>query len=484
MTEFSTQSFGPQIAQGSMQAPFDAAVVVPTVLRPSLLRAVRSIFSQEWPGRIQILIGVDVRQGDADIIRQLCGECPDRMAITVLDPGYSTAKIHGGIYNNAYSGSLRTALSYLANSARVAYLDDDNWWAPQHLSDMMTAIEGFDWAYSYRWFVDPGTQEVMCADDFESVGPNKGIYRERLGGFVDSNCLMIDKTKCHSVMTQWSIPLLPDGTGEDRNVFNALRNAHSVGWTRRPSVYYVLNPNATAQPARDKIFADRGLKMTVPQQAEPAMYAHRDLRINEYLLASLTRKLHLGAGPNLLDGWLNTDISPQNNRVIALDVNSPLPFEGDTFNYVFSEHMIEHLTLPQAVRLLAEIFRILKPGGVVRIATPDLLRLLALYTNEPADIQKRYVDWTMENFVGNLRGYNPTLVLNNMYYSWGHRFIYDQNLLGTFIANAGFTDLKRTPNNTSEHPDLNNINLHGHGSGAADMADYETMTIEARKPDA
>jgi len=62
-------------------------------------------------------------------------------------------------------------LSYAANSRRIAYLDDDNWWAPHHISDLLDVIEGFDWAFTYRWFVDPGTQEVICADDFESVAP-------------------------------------------------------------------------------------------------------------------------------------------------------------------------------------------------------------------------------------------------------------------------------------------------------------------------
>jgi hypothetical protein len=58
--------------------------------------------------------------------------------------------------------------------------------------------------------------------------------------------------------------MLDDGSGEDRNVFTALTKGHSVGWTRRPSVYYVLNPNSGTQPVREKILADRGVKITIP----------------------------------------------------------------------------------------------------------------------------------------------------------------------------------------------------------------------------
>ncbi|MBT5110247.1 MAG: methyltransferase domain-containing protein [Rhodospirillaceae bacterium] len=477
-------STGPQAASsgGGMQAPFDAAVIIPTILRDTLMRAVRSVFAQDHPGRVQILIGVDVARGDRDMLRQLSGECPERMAITVFDPGYSTAQVHGGIYPNAYSGSLRTVMSYAANSTRIAYLDDDNWWAPHHLSELLNAINGFDWAFSFRWFVDAGTHEVLCVDDFESLGPERGIFKTNLGGFVDANCMMIDKTKCHGVLPQWSIPLLDDGTGEDRNVFNALKANHSLGWTGRPSVYYTINPQAGPQPVRDKLLAERGLKTSLPPQGTTARYAHRDARINEYLLSNLTRKLHLGAGPNILDGWLNTDIAPQTSDVMAINVTAPLPFEAGTFDFVYSEHMIEHLTLEQGIRVVKELFRITRPGAIIRMATPDLEKILALFTKEPSATQQKYVDWTTKTFIGAIEGYNPTLVLNNMFYNWGHRFIYEPGMLAAIMRNAGFTDLKSQPVGRSDHAPLNNIENHGGAIGAPDMAAYETMAIEARRP--
>ncbi len=482
MTDAGISTFGPLATTGSLQPPFDAAVIIPTVLRDTLPRAVRSVFTQDWPGRVQILIGVDIARGDRDILRQLTAECPARMAITIFDPGYSTAQIHGGIYHNAYSGSLRTVLSYAANSRYLAYLDDDNWWAPHHLSDLIQAIEGFDWAFTYRWFVDPGTQEVLCIDDFESIGPARGIYAEKLGGFVDSNCLMIDKTRCHAVLPQWSIPLLADGSGEDRNVFNNLKKQHSTAWTKRPSVYYVINPDSGTQPVRDKILAQRGLKLSVPQQGQPATFAHRNAKINEYLLSNLTRKLHLGAGGNLLPGWLNTDIAPVSSAVLALDLTRPFPFEADSFDYIAGEHVIEHMPLADGLRMLRECFRVLRTGGKIRLSTPDVRRLLALYTPEPSDLQKRYVDWINRTFIGYSKGYNPTLILNNLFYNWGHRFIYDQNILATVLSQAGFTNLAAYPVGESPDPNLAGIEKHGETVGQPELNAYETMVIEATRP--
>jgi hypothetical protein len=48
---------------GQLQGRMDAAVIIPTLLRPSLVRAVQSVFAQQFGGRVQILIGIDQRSG-------------------------------------------------------------------------------------------------------------------------------------------------------------------------------------------------------------------------------------------------------------------------------------------------------------------------------------------------------------------------------------------------------------------------------------
>jgi hypothetical protein len=53
------------------QRPTDVAVVTTTILRPSLLRAARSVFRQAQVGRIHLLIGVGVAQGDTAVLDTL-----------------------------------------------------------------------------------------------------------------------------------------------------------------------------------------------------------------------------------------------------------------------------------------------------------------------------------------------------------------------------------------------------------------------------
>lgn len=123
-----------------------------------------------------------------------------------------------------------------------------------------------------------------------------------------------------------------------------------------------------------------------------------------------------------------------------------------------------------------------KSGGKIRLSTPDIHRLLALYTAEPSDLQKRYVDWINRQFIGHSRGYTPTLILNNLFYNWGHRFIYDQNILAAILTQAGFTGLATFPVGESPDPHLTGIEKHGETVGQPELNAYETMVIEATKP--
>lgn len=245
------------------QVPADVAVVVQTILRPSLVKAVRSVFQQDFAGRIHLLIGVDVHQGEASILDQLARECPSHVMMSILDPGYSTSRRHGGTYPNYYGGSLRTVLSYLANSRFIAYLDDNDWYAGNHLSALLAAIEGKDWAWSGRWLVHPEAFLPICRDEWDSVGKRPGINAERYGGFVQPSGLMVDKEACLFVLPLWSVAAFPDGSGEDRLVFNELHKTLSGGETDQFTCFCTMSEHALQGDHHQREFAKRGLTWTV-----------------------------------------------------------------------------------------------------------------------------------------------------------------------------------------------------------------------------
>jgi hypothetical protein len=233
----------------SLQEPVDFAVVMSTVLRSSITDAIQSVFDQRFDGSIQMLIGIDSSKNDPARIESLCRSIPDRHSVLLFYPGYSTSVRHGGLHADRCGGSMRTILSYLANSRYIAYLDDDNWWSDDHLSTLHAAlVAGAEWAYALRWFVHPISRRPICRDEWESVGPSLGYY----GGWVDPNCLAIDKIACEAVLRWWSIPSRNSAKAmdADRNVFRYLSTKFHGVSTHRHSVFYQIDETDDQHPYR------------------------------------------------------------------------------------------------------------------------------------------------------------------------------------------------------------------------------------------
>ncbi len=201
--------------------------------------------------------------------------------------------------------------------------------------------------------------------------------------------------------------------------------------------------------------------------------------IEQYLQQSSTRKLHLGCGHHILPGWLNCDYAPPLSSAITLDVTRTFPFMNDTFDYVFSEHLIEHLPYTKGQFMLTECLRVLKVGGRIRMSTPDLAFLISLYRKNKSRLQRRYIRWTAEEVMRDVSTCSDTFVINNFVRAWGHTFIYDEKTLRFLMNSAGFHDIIRVSLNISEYPDLRY--LENERRLPAGFLELETLTLEGSK---
>ena len=180
--------------------------------------------------------------------------------------------------------------------------------------------------------------------------------------------------------------------------------------------------------------------------------------IDGYFRDHKIRKLHIGCGKNILKGWLNSDYYPQSAEILHLDATQPFPFKDAEFDYVFSEHMIEHITYAEGRHMLAECHRVLKPKGKLRITTPDLSFLIALYQNDKrSDLQNQYIKWSINQFIPNAPFSEDTFVINNFMRDWEHKFIYDEKTLRYSLENAGFTEITKRHVNNSEDEHLRDL---------------------------
>lgn len=189
-------------------------------------------------------------------------------------------------------------------------------------------------------------------------------------------------------------------------------------------------------------------------------------------------RLQLGAGQNRLHGWLNTDFVASRD-VLYVDVTRRLPFPDGQFEYVFSEHMIEHLPFKQGCHMLREAHRVLRASGKVRIATPDFEFLLRLCREHITPQEQEYIAWAVRTYRPDLP-VSCTSVVNNFFRDWGHQHIYDQRTLSQVLSDCGFGDIIRCEVGQSKDPPLAGLETHGQWIGDSNNR-LETLVIEATK---
>lgn len=201
--------------------------------------------------------------------------------------------------------------------------------------------------------------------------------------------------------------------------------------------------------------------------------------IEQYLGQQKTRKLHIGCGPNIIGGWLNSDLFSESEQVVRFDATKTYPFEDGTFDYVFSEHMIEHFSHAKGQRMLEECFRVLKDSGKIRISTPDLSFLISLYQSEKSELQKKYISWITETFIDSAPYCEDTFVINHVVRDWGHTFIYDEKVLRFALEKAGFKEITKCDLNESEDEVLRN--LENEKRMPEGLLRLESITLEGTK---
>lgn len=141
-------------------------------------------------------------------------------------------------------------------------------------------------------------------------------------------------------------------------------------------------------------------------------------------------RLHLGSGRFNKEGWVNVDLIGAPVEV-AWNVTRRLPFPDGCADAVFHEHLLEHLPLEQGLALLRECYRVLQPGGILRIVVPDAGSYARSYTGD-GDLLAR------------VRPGRPTpfLALQEVFYWDGHRVAYDRETLVYVCRATGFADVQ------------------------------------------
>lgn len=188
-------------------------------------------------------------------------------------------------------------------------------------------------------------------------------------------------------------------------------------------------------------------------------------------------KLNVGASPIWKnDDWYILDHKKSKAKNAILGDASSISMKDNSVDVIFCSHVIEHIPQIKIVDVFNEFNRVLKPGGILRILTPDLLKIATAYVDKDKDFFERALGEDP-----NLRtdlGYGG--ILANWFVSPGqdtilldrnlskfitglaHQIIYDFDMLKILLSNSGFELIKQKDFCESDHPDLN-IPLHVDG---------------------
>jgi len=132
--------------------------------------------------------------------------------------------------------------------------------------------------------------------------------------------------------------------------------------------------------------------------------------------------LNLGCGSHYSTKkeWTNIDFVSSGDGVIAHNLLKGIPCDSNSFDLVYHSHVLEHFSKEDGETFIAECFRVLKPGGTLRIAIPDL-----------EQIARHYLKFLEEG----LQNPNDTLIRAN--YEWMLIEMYDQTVRNTSGGNMG-----------------------------------------------
>ncbi len=132
-------------------------------------------------------------------------------------------------------------------------------------------------------------------------------------------------------------------------------------------------------------------------------------------------RLHIGSGNKRLEGWVNIDLLPLPGVDVVADVTQGLDYRD--CEVVFAEHFLEHLAVDDALNFLLECHRVLAPGGWLRLSTPNLDWVWSThYRVEAPEEEKRVM----------------AMRLNRAFHGWGHRFLWNRQVLGEALEACGF----------------------------------------------
>jgi SAM-dependent methyltransferase len=190
----------------------------------------------------------------------------------------------------------------------------------------------------------------------------------------------------------------------------------------------------------------------------PAQHQHaRTSTIVRSLASDKKRQVQIGSAEHVKEGYLNIDYWPnsgidydEKTNFANLDVRLGLPLDENSADFVYSSHMLEHLTFEEARKHMQDIFRVLKPRGRLRMCMPDVGQTARNYTINNSAYLDRLND--VYRFLGYMPEENRLygdLMSRHILEGCTHKYFWDSENLSATLTACGFSNIREMPYDTN-----------------------------------
>jgi predicted SAM-dependent methyltransferase len=139
-------------------------------------------------------------------------------------------------------------------------------------------------------------------------------------------------------------------------------------------------------------------------------------------------------------------------RLVRHDCRKPLPFAPNTVDHILCSHFLEHVCFQQAQQIIADFYKVLKPGGTLHVIVPDLAFFMKQYMEnaQTKDAANVFLTKTLLS-----HPQQPSVMFRFLEFTGGfglqHRWMYDHQSMKSLVESQQFHVLDNNDTVTADY---------------------------------